>query len=84
MQALLRRTTLSNPLCLNSIQPLDTEGDILGLLQAATTSATTGDAAQPSSDGEVDQVEASFKEAAHRLKQQQAEAAMPIEDKLNM
>lgn len=53
-------------------------------MQAPSTSANAGEAAQPSSDGEVDQVEASFQAAAERLKQQQAEAALPIEDKLNM
>lgn len=54
------------------------------VVQAPSTSANAGEAAQPSGDGEVDQVEASFQAAAARLKQQQAEAAMPIEDKLNM
>ena len=53
-------------------------------MQMPSTSAHSGEATQLGSDGEVDQTEASFKEAAARLKKQQAEAAMPIEDRLNL
>ncbi len=51
--------------------------------QVPSTSGTTGEAAQPGSDSE-DEVEASFKAAAERLRLQRQEEQMPIEDRLNM
>ena len=51
--------------------------------QAPSTSATSGEAAQTGTDSE-DEVEASFKAAAERLRLQRQEEQMPIEDRLNM
>ena len=48
-----------------------------------STSATSGEAAHTGSDSE-DEVEASFKAAAERLRLQRQEEQMPIEDRLNM
>lgn len=46
-------------------------------------SATSGEAAHTGTDIE-DEVEASFKAAADRLRLQRQEEQMPIEDRLNM
>ena len=48
-----------------------------------STSAASGEAAETGTDSE-DEVEASFKAAAERLRLQQQEEQMPIEDRLNM
>lgn len=51
--------------------------------QVPSTSATSGEAAHTGTDSE-DEVEASFKAAADRLRLQRQEEQMPIEDRLNM
>lgn len=51
--------------------------------QGPSTSGTDGDAAQASTDSE-DEVEASFKAAAERLRLQRQEEQMPIEDRINL
>ena len=51
--------------------------------QVPSTSAASGEAAHAGSDSE-DEVEASFKAAAERLRLQRQEESMPIEDRLNL
>ena len=52
-------------------------------VQVPSTSATSGEAAHTGTDSE-DEVEASFKAAADRLRLQRQEEQMLIEDRLNM
>ena len=54
-----------------------------GCHQVPSTSATSGEAAHTGTDSE-DEVEASFRAAADRLRLQRQEEQMPIEDRLNM